>query len=569
MTSGKFTLGRALALGLCLGALALLLGMLPAASSAAGTALFDSIPAAYPGGFPSLGFEATSTDEFGDHVMLAAAGETLGTVVVSLTDWACENDFTWDGSTWVPDRDGYAGEACVTTPGSSFEHPITLNIYEVDTSGVNPALGPLIATKTATFDIPFRPSYDATYCYTGSGKSGALSPGDDKPFGGTWYSAADDRCFHGYAFNLTFDFAGDNVVLPQEVIVGVAYNTANHGAAPIGVGGPYSSLNVSLNSDGAAPTIGTDVESDAMFWDTSYAPNYTDGGAGGVDIFRRDTNWTPYSMVMQINAAEPELAAVFVSPLLPGTVDAIDYGREDVLKYDVATDTWSLFFDGSAYGLTMTPKWRQNVNAIYVPDPDSPVGMVMSFWHNRRPVPGIAGYVYGQDLVEFNGTDFDMYFDGSDVGLTVATAEKIDSLHILPGAMSPIGAGCQAYLLISTQGPGKVPNHSGGILKFKGADVLGFCATNLGYDTTGLWHMVVSGAAEGMPPNSTDSLSANEDGSVLYLTTRAAFNVDSATGGHSMVYVFDRGTGEFSGPIFSAPDAGLTQKVDALDLSFD
>ena len=546
-----------------------LLALLPGVGLAAGTTLFDSIPAVYPGSFSSLGYEATSTDEFGDHVMLTAAGETLGNVVVSLTDWACENDFTWDGSTWVPDRDAYAGEACVTTPGASFEHPITLNIYEVDTSGVDPAVGTLITTKTETFEIPFRPSYDATYCYTDSGKAGAKSPADDMPFGGTWYDPVADRCFHGYAFNLTFDFVGDNVVLPQEVIVSVAYNTANHGAAPIGVDGPYSSLNVSLNSDGAAPTIGTDVEPDAVFWDTSYAPNYTDGGAGGVDIFRRDTNWSPYSMVMQINAAAAELATVFVSPFKAGMVDSISYAQEDVLAYDPATDEWSLFFDGSAWGLATTRRWQQNINAIYIPDPETAVGMVMSFWHNRRPVPGIAGFVNGQDLVEFNGVDFAMYFDGSDVGLTQATPEKIDSLHILPGSASPIGAGCQAYLLISTQGPGRVANHSGGTLKFKGEDVLGFCATNLGEATTGLWHMVLDGSEEGMPGNATDSLSANADGSVLYLTTRGTFTVDSAAGGHSEVFAYDFATGEFSGPIFSAPAAGLMDKVDALEMLYE
>jgi hypothetical protein len=351
---------------------------------------------------------------------------------------------------------------------------------------------------------------------------------------------------------------GDNVVLPGEVIVTVAYDTANYGATPIGAPGPYSSLNVSLTDQ--SPTIGTDVEEDAMVWDTSY-PSYT-------DVLVRDTGWTPWTLVMQINPAPPELATVFVSPFGAGTVDSVTYAQEDVLAYDAATDTWSLFFDGSAYGLAAPKKWKQNVNAIYVPDPNTPVGMVMSFWHNRRPVLGIPGYVNGQDLVEFNGTDFAVYFDGSDVGLTQATPEKIDGLHILPGSASPIGAGCHAYLLVSTQGPGQVPNHTGGPLRFGGEDVLGFCATNVGEDTTGLWHLVLDGSAEGMPRNATENLSANADGSVLYLTTRSSFSVDGAAGGHSEVYVYDFGTGEFSGPVFSAPDEGLP-KIDALEMVFD
>ena len=32
-----------------------------------------------------------------------------------------------------------------------------------------------------------------------------------------------------------------------------------------------------------------------MYWNTLTAANYTDGGAGGVGIFRLDTGWTPYT----------------------------------------------------------------------------------------------------------------------------------------------------------------------------------------------------------------------------------------------------------------------------------
>ena len=136
----------------------------------------------------------------------------------------------------------------------------------------------------------------------------------------------------------------------------------------------------------------------------------------------------------------------------------------------------------------------------------------------------------------------------------------------LAGAVSA-GSGCLAYLLVSTQGPGKVPNYSGGQLKFGGEDVLGFCATSLGEATTGLWHMALDGSAEGMPRNSTDSISVSDDGQTMYLTTQGTFNVDAAAGGHSMVYAYDFTTGEFSGPVFSAPAVGLPSKVDALQMN--
>ena len=84
-----------------------------------------------------------------------------------------------------------------------------------------------------------------------------------------------------------------------------------------------------------------------------------------------------------------------------------------------------------------------------------------------------------------------------------------------------------------------------------------------------MWHLVVDGSDEGAPRNAIDSLSASDDGQTLYLTTQGAFNVDSAAGGHSVVYKYEMATGQFSGPYFSDPAEGLTVKVDALDVAGD
>ena len=141
---------------------------------------------------------------------------------------------------------------------------------------------------------------------------------------------------------------------------------------------------------------------------------------------------------------------------------------------------------------------------------------------------------------------------------------------MLDGSASPINGGaCVAYLLVSTQGPGRVTDYTGASLKFGGEDVLGFCATSLGDVTAGYWHMVLDGSAEGMPRNSTNSLSLSDDGQTLYLTTQKTFNVDSAVGGHSMVYAYDFGTAEFSGPYFIAADHGLNKKIDGLHVDGD
>ena len=248
--------------------------------------IYDSIPTVFPGSFPSLGYEATSSDEFGDHILFAGTARSLKSVDVSLTDWACENDGTRAND-----------EACVSTPGSYFTHPITLNIYAVDNTSGYPEPGALLGSVTQTFDIPYRPSWDSVSC-TGAGET----PAADVPFGGKWFDPVLGKCVHGYSFNINFDFSSLNLTLPDEVIFGVAYDTQHYGASPLGVTGPYNSLNVSLAD--VSPTIGTDVEADTTFWDTSYGPFYCDGGTGGVDTLRRDgTCWAPYTPVVRFNAS--------------------------------------------------------------------------------------------------------------------------------------------------------------------------------------------------------------------------------------------------------------------------
>jgi len=144
--------------------------------------------------------------------------------------------------------------------------------------------------------VPYRPSWDSVNC-TGAGET----PTTDVPFGGKWFDPVLGKCVHGYSFNIKFDFSSLNLTLPDEVIFGVAYNTQHYGASPLGVTGPYNSLNVSLAE--VSPTIGTDVEADTTFWDTSHGPFYCDNGTGGVGVFRRDAGcWAPYTPVVRFNA---------------------------------------------------------------------------------------------------------------------------------------------------------------------------------------------------------------------------------------------------------------------------
>ena len=212
--------------------------------------IFDNTPASLPGNVPSLGYQATSTAEFGNQISFAGASRDLTTVKIIMSDWANQAD--WPG---VGDATGY-------------DHPITLNFYN---PGSGTSVGSLIASKTQTVHVP-------------------------------WHTV---NGFSGTAFPVDFDFTGTTV--PNTVIFGVAYNTQVYGANPIGVPGPYNSLNYGLVDN--APSVGTDVDPDDTYWNTSFANFYADGGAAGVGVFRQDTGWSLNVPAIQVNAV-PEPTSI-------------------------------------------------------------------------------------------------------------------------------------------------------------------------------------------------------------------------------------------------------------------
>jgi hypothetical protein len=232
---------------------------LTSGTAVADVVIYDSIPSPLPPNVVSLGYQATSTSEFGDYIRFAGSARTLNTVTVGLSSWALKsNNLSFGGST-------------------SFDHALTLNLYTVDTAGGTPAIGSLITSATMTATIPFREEADST------------CPG------GTAYRASDGNCYNGLFFTVDFDIF--NVVVPDEIIFGLEFNTQSYGDDPTGVNGPYNSLNFGLAS--AAPTVGTDVEPDALFWDTSHAPFLTTGVAGE---FSRDTGWSPNTPTVRFSA---------------------------------------------------------------------------------------------------------------------------------------------------------------------------------------------------------------------------------------------------------------------------
>jgi len=229
-----------------------------------------------PGNVPSQAFEATQTVEFGGQIQLAGTDRANPTVTVLMSSWGCESG-SWNLGN------------CSTTPGSTFSEPVTLNIYNVN--GDNTP-GSLITTVTQTFNIPFRPSADA-----------ACGDGRWSPNGGV-------NCYNGFATPIVFNTSG--VLLPDKVIVSVAYNTSHYGNPAIGEntacytssgGCGYDSLNVALT---APPSVGSDPVADSAYVNSGWAGEYCDTNTTILNTFRLDPGcWIGYQPAIKIEAVNP------------------------------------------------------------------------------------------------------------------------------------------------------------------------------------------------------------------------------------------------------------------------
>jgi hypothetical protein len=208
-------------------------------SSAGGSAQsgYNAIPSKVTGNVPSYGFEAESDTALGDEVGLGGTARGLQSMSVVMSSWACES------GSWI-------GGDCATTPGATFQVPLTFSVYADDAG----TLGAPLATQTQTVAIGYRPSA-STQCT-----------------GGRWYNSKDRTCYNGLPQTVKMTFAGQQ--LPAQVIWTVTYNTTHHGPAPLGEaeacysesgGCGYDSLNVGTFSFANSPYAGTDVNADQLF----------------------------------------------------------------------------------------------------------------------------------------------------------------------------------------------------------------------------------------------------------------------------------------------------------------
>ena len=150
--------------------------------------------------------------------------------------------------------------------------------------------------------------------------------------------------------------------------------------------------------------------SDIYTWDTSSFGRETDATAIGVpagenvDAFDR-VDATHFYMSFSTNTNLPIIGNV---------------QDEDVVYYDGDTGTWSVYFDGTAAGLTGSSR---DVDAVTVATNGD---VFFSTRGNGRP-PGVTGPVDNADIYRWNGTAFARVWDATANGL--AGSANVDGLN--------------------------------------------------------------------------------------------------------------------------------------------
>jgi hypothetical protein len=265
------------------------LGLTAASASAAKIPRSVLYTSTQPGvaNLPSVGVEAYSFNEIGDEVLLRRVAK-LKSVAVTLSSWACQNG-AWN-----------TGD-CQTTPGATFQTPITLNIYKASSTDPNSHVttpGGLLATVTRMFTIPYRPSA-SPHC------TGAQA--------GEWFKNG-QGCFNGIAHSIGFTLTGLKTKLPKDVVLGVSYNSDHSGPNPLGQSNsPTDALNVGLSPKVRA---GHQRHPGAIFWDTRFAgftcaadPPAGNDGPFQTGVFNLDgpcegatNSWAGFVPAFQVNA---------------------------------------------------------------------------------------------------------------------------------------------------------------------------------------------------------------------------------------------------------------------------
>ncbi len=138
-----------------------------------------------------------------------------------------------------------------------------------------------------------------------------------------------------------------------------------------------------------------------------------------------------------------------------------------------------------------------------ISDNDSGSGTLYLSFDSTATLPG-GLIVENEDVVDFDGTDFNMFFDGSDVGINGA---KLDAFAVISGS----------EILFSFSSPETIPGIPGTV---EDSDIVKFTATQLGDTTSGTFELFFRGGDVGLSPSAEDidAVDLHPDGRLIVST---------------------------------------------------
>lgn len=219
----------------------------------------------------------------------------------------------------------------------------------------------------------------------------------------------------------------------------------------------------------------------------------------------------------------------YVTTPIAGKVRTLAYSPGDILLYDTVLNTWTVHFDASLFGIS------KPLNDFVLMD-DGSILMAFKAQVKPRGQNGAIVTINPQDVARFVPTGsgantagyFELYFDGSDVGLSTSS-EKIDALGW--SAQGPSGT-----LLISTTGAATVKRLNGTNLKAADEDLLSFQIVTPGAATAGTWTLAFDGSTlPGMGVENVTSVWVDGATGTLYLTVLNNFTIKGVAGTNKTV----------------------------------
>jgi PKD repeat protein len=297
-------------------------------------------------------------------------------------------------------------------------------------------------------------------------------------------------------------------------------------------GGPYTGFAGSpITFTGSASDPGT-ADKLTYEWDLDGDGAFERAGQTVTGTFAAAADYTVALRVRDDDGgvSSADTAAVTVTPRPPVALyfslgSSATLGGVSVANEDIVA------FDGAAFNLYFDGSdvglGSFTIDAFSILGPTE---ILLSFT-SAGTIGGVS--MDDSDALKFTATSlgpttagtFSMYFDGSDVGLS-GDSEDVDAIELLSNG----------HLLVSTTGSVGVPGVSSGADE----DLLEFTPTSLGTNTSGTWALHFDGSDVGLASSSdedVDAVAVDASGRI-HLSTVGSFGVSRLSGADEDVFVF-------------------------------